>query len=1013
MPTTSIRIVKHPVDQTENVQVPTGTPNMSIISKGTPRHCVHMSADAMKSDHPEGEWHALPIEEVFEVLQSHDAGLSNDEVIHRRELYGENKLAAKPPVPKWKRFLEQFQDPMVYLLIIAAVIAFIFERDDIGTPIFIVIALSLNAFFGYLQESRAEEAMESLKKLLVSHCVALRDGSEFKVSIEELVPGDVIWLEDGLNVPADIRIFEIHQLLVDESSLTGESNVIHKQIEPVSADSILQEQSNMAFMGTVASSGRAKGIVTRVGMNTILGGIASGISDVTTPKTPLEVKLESLGKFLGGIAVTCAALLLLLHVVKAWGEGSTDSMYDVIAEQFLVSVVIFVAIVPEGLPIILVISLSMGMRNMARQKAIVRKMKAVETLGSTTIICTDKTGTITRNEMTVRAFLLNGESYGVSGRGFDPTVGRLQKGGKDLPESELAELHTNIAFRQAIAACLLCQNSNLNLIDDEWQSVGDPTDSACAVFGWKLKESVDSYRRRHPRFREFTFDRTRKRMTTIHEFDGERWAFSKGALGPFMGVATHIYENGEIVSLEGRHKDTISEINLEYASRALRVLALCARRVSDDVDIDSVESVEEEMIFLGLVGIMDPPRPEVLDSISKCHAAGIRVTMITGDQRMTAMAVGKEIGIVLDDSDHMSGKELRECSDTELRERLGTVAVFSRVTPDQKLRIVEQLQVQGHVVAMTGDGDNDAPALSQANIGVAMGNTGTDVARDASDMVLQDDNFANIVSAVEEGRKLYLNIRNFVRYQISTNVAAVLLIVITPFLFGWDLPLTVTQLLVINILMDGPPAVALGIEKRHADVMNEPPRELDESLPNRSDRSVIIMLGIVMFLGTAAVFWFSGGGIVSSEEPCTEFDGSIEESYFDENGYCIEDAWRADAEERFLKAQTMAFSVFVLFQLFNVLNCRSTDRSIFELGLFNNKAITISFAISAVFLLFLVQGSMLSIPLIGIEIGDLLSVVPLELQDWGIVFATASGVFFFDEVRKLIFRSQQPKKLNR
>jgi Ca2+-transporting ATPase len=480
-----------------------------------------------------------------------------------------------------------------------------------------------------------------------------------------------------------------------------------------------------------------------------------------------------------------------------------------------------------------------------------------------------------------------------------------------------------------------------------------------------------------------------------------------------MGVVNHIYEDGKIVPLEGRHKDRISEINLEYASRALRVLALCARRVTDEVDIESVDSVEEDMIFLGLVGIMDPPRPEVVDSISKCHAAGIRVTMITGDQRMTAMAVGREIGIVMDDSDHMSGKELRECSDSVLQERLGSIAVFSRVTPEQKLRIVEQLQDQGHVVAMTGDGDNDAPALSQANIGVSMGNTGTDVARDASDMVLQDDNFSNIVSAVEEGRKLYLNIRNFVRYQISTNVAAIILIVLTTFLFGWNPPLTVTQLLVINILMDGPPAVALGIERRHSDVMNEPPRDLDESLPNSSDRSVIMMLGLVMFLGTAAVFWFSGGGIITSGEPCTEFDGAIEESYFDQNGICIEEEWRLDAEERFVKAQTMAFSVFVFFQLFNVLNCRSTNRSIFELGIFNNKAITISFAISSVFLLFLVQGSLLTIPIIGIQIGDLLAVVPLELEDWLIIFATASSVFFFDEVRKLILRSQKPRKHNR
>ncbi len=990
----------------------TGTINRNIISEISTRDSGHMTADAMESAPEVLDWHNMVVDDVLSELSVSDEGLTLEEVEKRRQIYGENRLLEKPPVPAWKRFIEQFQDPMVYLLILAAVIAAIFEPEEIGTPIFIVFALTLNAFFGFIQESRAEQAMDSLKKLLVSHCIAIRGGTEHKVSTEELVPGDIIWLDDGLNVPADIRLIEVHQLLIDESSLTGESNVIHKTTEPVSADAILQEQSNMAFMGTVSVSGRAKGVVARTGMSTVLGGIASGISDVTTPKTPLEIKLHSLGKLLGSIALVIAVLLVSLHVVKAIFTGSSENLWQVVADQFLIAVAIFVAIVPEGLPIILVITLAMGMRNMARQKAIVRRMKAVETLGSTTIICTDKTGTLTRNEMTVRALLINGENYTVTGRGFNPTDGKLQIDGRNVPETKMAELHTNIAFRQAIATCLLCQNANVNqkIADGEWESVGDPTDSACAVFGWKMKESVDTYRRSHPRFREFTFDRTRKRMTTIHEFDGQRWIFSKGALGPLIDICSEIYENGSTIPIAGRHKDQISDVNQEYASRALRVLALAAKKVSDDVDIEDIESVEKDMIFLGLVGIMDPPRPEVPDSIEKCHAAGIRVMMITGDQRMTAMSVGREIGIVDEDSDHMSGKELRECSDENLVERLGGIAVFSRVTPDQKLRIVERLQSQGHVVAMTGDGDNDAPALSQANIGISMGNSGTDVARDASDMVLQDDNFSNIVSAVEEGRKLYQNIRNFVRYQISTNVAAVLLVVISTFLFGWRLPLTATQLLVINILMDGPPAVALGIEKRHSDVMNEPPRALDESLPNPADMSLIFMLGIVMVLGTAAVFWFSGGGIVTSDEPCTEFDGTIEVQWINEYGECNEDAWKADAESRFMKAQTSAFAVFILFQLFNVLNCRSADQSIFKLGLFNNHAITASFAISATFLLFMVQGSLIELPFIGINIGDFLDVVPLEATDWLIVTAIASSVFFVDEVRKIIQRNQSDSK---
>ncbi len=968
--------------------------------------------DESQSEQPEAvNWHAIPLDEVMQKLDANEEGLTTEQVVERRNTYGQNKLDEKPPVPRWVRFLEQFRDPMVYLLMLAAVIATIFEPDDIGTPLFITFALTINAVFGYLQESKAEEAMESLKKLLVSNCICIRDGTEYKVGTDELVPGDIVWLDEGLNVPADVRLLEIHQLRINESSLTGESNMIHKTQSAVPVDAILQEQSNMCFMGTVTSSGRAKAIVVRTGMDTILGGIASGISDVSTPKTPLENKLESLGKMLGGVAISVALLLLGLYVVSAWFGGARgNDLYEVIAEQFLFAVTLFVAIVPEGLPIILVITLAMGMRNMARQKAIVRKMKAVETLGSTTIICTDKTGTLTRNEMTVRAFFINGDSYGVSGRGFDPTRGKLQRDGIDIPESELAELHTQTVFKLSIATSLLCQNSNLNKIEGEWQATGDPTDSACAVLGWKLKESVDSFRRRHPRFREFTFDRTRKRMTTIHEFDGERWAFSKGALGPFMKIVTHIIEDGEIIPLEGRHKDMISEINLDYASRALRVLALCARPITDDIDIDDIDDVEQNLIFLGLVGIMDPPRPEVPDSISKCHQAGIRVMMITGDQKMTAMAVGREIGIVVDDTDHMNGKELRECTDGQLDERLDTVAVFSRVTPDQKLRIVERLQSKGHVVSMTGDGDNDAPALSQANIGVSMGIAGTDVARDASDMVLQDDNFSNIVSAVEEGRKLYMNIRNFVRYQISTNVGAVLLVIIATFIFTWQLPLTPTQLLVINILMDGPPALALGIERRHSNVMDSPPRDLNESLPNPIDMAMILYLGFIMVIGTCAVFWFSGGGIISGD-PCSEFDGTQEEEWYkDINGngdyYCGEESqalWEADAENRFAKAQTSAFAVFILFQLFNVLNCRSISRSVFKLGIFNNNAITISFAISSIFLYMIVQGAHVDIPILGIQLGELLSVVPLEPLDWAIVFATASSILLADELRKLIF----------
>ena len=949
------------------------------------------------------DWHFMSRADTFDVLATHSNGLSTTEAERRQLIHGLNKLKEPTPVHPFWKLLAQFRDPMVYLLLAAAIIAFAVKPEDIGTPIFICIALTLNGVFSYLQERKAEQAMDSLKKLLVSHCIVLRDGIENRCSTEELVPGDVVWLEEGLNVPADVRLLEVHQLNINEASLTGESDVTRKQVDSVASDSLIPDQLNMAFMGTVVASGRGRGVIVRTGMNTQLGDIAAGISDVESPKTPLEIKLESLGKFLGIIAVMAAASLLLMHVTIAFAESATmDEMKQVIAEQFLIAVAIFVAIVPEGLPIILVITLALGMRNMSRKNAIVRRMKVVETLGSTTVICTDKTGTLTRNEMTVRAFFVNDTLYGVTGEGFDPTRGSLTKDGETIPEWELNELRSNLGGRLAFSCSLLCQNSTVRKVDEQWRAIGDPTDSACSVFGWKVFHDTEDYRRKNPRFREFTFDRERKRMTTIHEMDGDRWVFSKGAIGPYLSRITHVIEDGKMVQMGDRHRNRIGEVNLEMASDALRVIALTARQLGPDEDIDDVELVESGLVFLGLVGIMDPPRPEVADAIALCHKAGIQVKMITGDQQMTAMAIGREIGIIDDDSEFLSARELERMSDDELRERVNDITMFSRVTPKQKLRIVEQLQASNHVVAMTGDGDNDAPALARADIGISMGISGTDVARDASDMVLQDDDFGTIVRAVQEGRKVYHNIRSFVRYQISTNVAAVLLVIIATFVFKWPLPLTATQLLVINILMDGPPAVALGIEKRHGDVMERPPRPLDESLPNGPDMLMIGFLGLVMVCGTLAIFSLAGGSL-PSEIPCTGMNMTANPAFFDSDGYCDVAYWDQYAEQRFYHARTIAFTTFIMFQLFNVVNCRSIDISAFKLGLFRNRAISISFAISLGMLLFIVQGSHRVIPFVGIPLGDLLATMPLAMSTWPVIILLASSVFWVEEVRKLIF----------
>ena len=791
--------------------------------------------------------------------ESSESGISVDDVIRRQQRYGLNKLAEAEKTSAFLRFISQYNDPLNYLLMGAALVALAINPNHPGDAIFIFIVLTANAFFGFWQENQAEQAMDSLKQMSISNCVVVRGDYESEVPTSELVPGDVVRLEQGLNVPADVRLLWSQQCKVDESALTGESLTIGKSIDALPVDTVLADRRNMAFMGTTVSSGRGLGLVVATGMKTELGKIASNIAEAQTPKTPLELKLESLGKFLGFIALIVAVLLVSLNLLVSYGKPNVD-LKEVVVEQFIVAIAIFVAIVPEGLPIILVITLSLGMRNMARHKAIIRRMKAVETLGSTTVICSDKTGTLTKNQMTVRQIHTLDRDFGVTGEGFEPN-GYLVRNGVELSDTDLQSRQSDLGFRLLGACLALCHNSHIVKADGHWQAIGDPTDSACAVAGWKINGDVKKFSHRHPRLNEFFFDAVRKRMSVVHEYEGEKWVFSKGSAGGYADLATSKIVDNAIVDLTDEDRERISEINNEMGSQAMRVIGLFARPLMDGDDIEAIATVESNMIFLGLIGIMDPPRPEVRNAIEICQRAGIKVKMITGDHQMTAAAIGRELDITSSATGPLDGKNLAQLSDDELREVSGDVAIYSRVTPDQKMRIVSSLQEQGEIVAMTGDGVNDAPALSGANIGIAMGVAGTDVAKDAADMVLQDDNFANIVHAVEEGRKIYQNIRNFVRYQVSTNVAAVSLLVLATLFFGPKaLPLTATQILVINILMDGPPAVALGVEKKHGNVMERPPRPVDEGLPNGRDISLIFYLGGIMVIGSLLVFWLAGGG---------------------------------------------------------------------------------------------------------------------------------------------------------
>ena len=951
-------------------------------------------------------WHNLEPIEVMTDFDVTRTGLSDSEVNIRRAKYGENKLAEPDRVPGWKRFLAQYNDPLNYLLIGAAIVALLIHPDEPGDAIFIFMVLTANAYFGYWQEGQAEQAMESLKQMSVSQCVVVRNDTDIEIATSELVPGDIVNLYEGLNVPADIRILESYQCKIDESALTGESLTVEKSIKSLPHDTLLADRKNMAFMGTCVASGRAVGVVVSTGMETQLGKIASDIASSDTPKTPLELKLESLGKFLGFIALIVAVLLVSIEMIIAYGNPKID-IWEAAVDQFIIAIAIFVAIVPEGLPIILVITLALGMRNMAKHKAIIRRMKAVETLGSTTVICSDKTGTLTKNQMTARQISTTEGDFQITGEGFKPK-GEILFQGKPLGDDDLSRHQNNLGFRLAAACLSLCHNSQIKKVDGLWEALGDPTDSACAVAGWKINGDVQKFAQRHSRLHEFFFDTKRKRMSVIHEYEGEKWVFSKGGAGGYIDLVEWKVSGDEIVPIDENDFKRAEEANRDMAGKAMRVLALCARPIDDEEDVYDMEKIESGLIFLGLIGIMDPPRPEVKDAIEICQQAGIKVKMITGDQQFTASAIGKELGITDGGIPAVNGGAIAKFSDAELDEAAANSTIFSRVTPDQKMRIVSSLQNQGEIVAMTGDGVNDAPALSRANIGIAMGISGTDVAKDASDMVLQDDNFANIVNAVEEGRKIYQNIRNFVRYQVSTNVAAVSLIVISTLIFGWNLPLTATQILVINILMDGPPAVALGVEKKHGNVMNRPPRPVDEGLPNRNDIWLIFYLGAVMVAGTLLVFFLAGGGLETCESLPLSDGTNLPFNQADcEAGVEAEIAkWESYAADKFIHAQTMTLSVFIMFQLFNVMNCRSQEESIFSLGVFSNKAINIAFLVSFTLLLFFVQLADFTIPFTSFEIGGLLSTKVLSLNDWGVIIAVAGLVVVIEEFRKLIVNSR-------
>jgi P-type Ca2+ transporter type 2C len=903
-------------------------------------------------------------------------GLSEAEARARLERFGRNELEAEAPTPAWRKFLAQFSDALVILLLIATAISaalWLYERESAlpyeAMAIFGVVLI--NAILGFVQEARAEAAVAALQAMFAAEATVMRDGERRTVPAAEIVPGDLLLIEEGDAIPADGRVIQSTALQTAEAALTGESVPVSKDTAAIDAEAELGDRHNMIFSGTTATYGHGTAVVTATGMQTEVGRIAGMLKDDADESTPLQKELDHVGKMLGGVVVAIA-VVMIGTIIAVEGVHGIDGLFNVL----ILGVALAVAAVPEGLPAVVTAVLALGVQRMARRKAIVRRLAAVETLGSATVIASDKTGTLTKNEMTVRAVVTASGRVSVGGTGYAPE-GEIEAEGGGAVDGPL-----RVELERALSAADRANNAELQQRDGRWAVVGDPTEGALVVAARKAGLDAESLDARLKRVGEVPFSSERKLMSTVHE-DAERDAqpvvFTKGAPDVLLARCSQESFGDKVRPLTDERRAEILRVNEDLAGEALRTLGVAARDLPGEAiggndDGDGVdERVEEDLAFLGLIGMIDPPRQEAKEAVARARSAGIRPMMITGDHPKTAGVIAAELGIA-EDGRALTGAELQKLSDDALRDAVREIAVYARVNPEHKLRIVKALQANGDTVAMTGDGVNDAPALKRADIGLAMGITGTDVSKEAADVVLTDDNFATIVAAVEEGRAVFDNIRKFLRYLLSSNIGEVLTMFFGVLLSkslglkaehgGVALPLLATQILWINLATDGAPALALGVDPADDGVMNRPPRPRDEGVVTRRMWGGIVLVGIVMAVGTLAVLDASlPGGMIASE-------GSMR------------------------YAQTMAFTTLMMFQLFNVFNARSDTQSAFH-GLFRNRwlwaAIGLSLAlhVAVVYTPFLQRA---------------FSTTGLGARDWLVCAAAASSVVWVREVSKVFVR---------
>jgi Ca2+-transporting ATPase len=916
-------------------------------------------------------YQAPALDVTTELGSDPERGLPSDEARARLARFGRNELQVEPPVPAWRRFLAQFQDTLVILLLIATAISigvWVYQRDE-ALPyegLVILTIVLLNGVLGYIQEARAEQAVQALRALSAANATVMRDGSRQRIAASEVVPGDIVLLEEGDTIPADARLLQATALQTAEAALTGESLPVTKDVGPIAEEVGIGDRHNMVWSGAAVTYGRGRAIVTATGMQTEMGKIAGLLQRTEAETTPLQKELDRTGKLLGIIVLVIAAVVVVTIIL-------VDNVRDLagIINVLILGVALAVAAVPEGLTAIVTAVLALGVQRMAARHAIVRRLPAVETLGSATVIASDKTGTLTRNEMTVRTVVTASGRVDLTGTGYDPTGDISQDGHAITNEA----LRTEV--QRTLSAADRANNATLQKQGGRWVAQGDPTEAALIVAARKVGLTEEALDSRFQRIGEIPFSSERKLMTTVHHDATQQKqliVFTKGAPDVLLPRCTQEMVGDRPSPLSPERCDAILAVNEKLAGEALRTLGVAGRLLPHDALTHSTDAVDErvehDLVFLGLVGMIDPPREEVKTAVARARSAGIRPIMITGDHPLTAAAIAAELGIATG-AQAIAGAELDKLTDEALDETVRNVSVYARVNPEHKLRIVRALRHGGQVVAMTGDGVNDAPALKAADIGVAMGITGTDVSKEAADMILTDDNFATIVAAVEEGRGIFANIRKFLRFLLSSNIGEVLTMFLGVVLAdalglraagveGVVLPLLATQILWINLVTDGAPALALGLDPADPDVMNQQPRPRGEGVITRRMWIGIVFVGAIVAIGTL--------GILDSGLPGGLVPGNGTLPY----------------------ARTLAFTTLMLFQLFNVFNARSDERSALH-GFFTNKWLW-----GAIVLSVLLHALVIYAPFLQ----RAFDTVGMSLGDWLRCSLVASSVLWLRELSK-------------